>query len=216
MYFAIIGDIKNSRKMKERFQIQEQLGQILEEVNSEFDEYIAAKFIITLGDEFQGLLNSTQPIIKIIEKITLKIYPVRLRFGIGCGEISTKINREMAIGADGTAYHHARHMINKIKKNQSSRMSDQTSIGISAADNQSIVELANNTFSLWSFIQEKWTPKQVRLILETIECDNNQREAARRLGIVQSSVQRGLKSSGYYTYMHTKRTLEEVLARVWG
>ena len=216
MYFAVIGDIKNSRKIKDRFQVQEQLQQILEEINSEFDNYIAAKFIVTLGDEFQGLLNSTQPIITIIERIMLKMYPVKIRFGIGFGGISTKINPEMALGADGTAYYHARNMINEIKKNQKGRMSAQTSVKISADGNVSVVALANNTFSLWHLIQEKWTQKQVRLILETVICENNQREVARRLGIVQSTVQRGLKSSGYYSYLHTKRALEEVLVREWG
>ena len=216
MYFAVIGDIKNSRKIKDRFQVQEQLEQVLEEINSEFDNYIAAKFIVTLGDEFQGLLNSTQPIIRIIERIMLKMYPVKIRFGIGFGDISTKINREMAIGADGTAYHHARRMINEIKKSHKSRRSDQTSVKIAADDNISIVALANSTFSLWSLIQGKWTQKQVRLILETVICEDNQREVARRIGIVQSTVQRGLKSSGYYSYLHTKRVLEEVLLREWG
>ncbi len=216
MYFAVIGDIKNSRKIKDRFQVQEQLKQVLEEINSEFDNYIAAKFIVTLGDEFQGLLNSTQPIIRIIERIMLKMHPVKIRFGIGFGDISTKINREMAIGADGTAYHHARRMINEIKKSHKSRMSDQTAVKLAADDNASIVALANSTFSLWSLIQGKWTQKQVRLILETVICENNQREVARRLGIVQSTVQRGLKSSGYYSYLHTKRVLEEVLVREWG
>ncbi len=216
MYFAVIGDIKNSRKIKDRFQVQEQLEQILEEINSEFDNYIAAKFIVTLGDEFQGLLSSTQPIITIIERIMLKMYPVKIRFGIGFGAISTKINPEMAIGADGTAYYHARNMINDIKKNQKGRRSAQTSVKISADGNVSVVALANSTFSLWHLIQEKWTQKQVRLILETVICENNQREVARRLGIVQSTVQRGLKSSGYYSYLHTKRALEEVLVREWG
>lgn len=216
MYFAIIADIIESRTIMNRFQVQEQLNRILQEINSEFDEYIAARFLVTLGDEFQGLLNSTQPILQIIERIILQMYPIRIRFGIGFGEINTRINKEMAIGADGTAYHYARRMINELKKNQRSRMSDQPLIKVLSDKNESIIKLVNNTFSLWSFIQEKWTEKQVRLISETIASGNNQREAAKRLGVVQSTVQRGLKSSGYYNYLQTKRTLEEVLVKEWG
>lgn len=216
MYFAIIGDIKNSRKLKDRYQVQEQLERLLNEINLEFDSYIAAKFLVTLGDEFQGLLHSTKPIIRIIEKIMLGMHPVKIRFGIGFGEISTKINPEMALGADGTAYYHARRMIDELKKSEKSRMSDPVSVKFSADDKESMIQLINNTFSLWSVIQAKWTSKQVRLILETIICENNQREVAGRLGVVQSTVQRGLKSSGYYSYSHTKKALEEVLAREWG
>ncbi|MDF2988762.1 MAG: hypothetical protein K0R50_4272 [Eubacterium sp.] len=216
MYFAIIGDIKNSRKINDRYQVQEQLEQVLKEINEEFDNDIAAKFLVTLGDEFQGLLKSAGPVVRIIEKMMLRMHPVKIRFGVGFGDISTKINPEMAIGADGTAYHHARKMINEIKKMEKSRMSDHTSAMLSAEGDKSIVELINNTFYLWSFIQDKWTTKQVRLILETIICENNQREVAGRLGIVQSTVQRGLKSSGYYTYFHTRKALEDVFVRVWG
>ncbi len=216
MYFAIIGDIKNSRKINDRYQVQEQLGQVLREINEEFDSDIAAKFLVTLGDEFQGLLKSARPIVRIVEKIMLRMYPVKIRFGIGFGDISTKINREMAIGADGTAYHHARKMVNEIKRLEKGRMSDNTSVMVGAEGKRSVIDLINNTFRLVSFVQEKWTTKQVRLILETIICENNQREVAGRLGVVQSTVQRGLKSSGYYTYFHTKKTLEEVFAREWG
>ncbi|HEY5585030.1 MAG TPA: SatD family protein [Ruminiclostridium sp.] len=216
MFYAIIGDIRNSKKTKNRFQIQEQLEEILKEINREYDNCIAANFIITLGDEFQGLLNSTKPLINIIEKIKIKMYPTEIRFGIGFGEISTKINKEMAISADGPAYYCARKMINEIKKSEKSRMSDKVTIKLCSDEKGTIVELINNTFCLWSFIQDKWTPKQTRLIFEDIISGNNQREVAQKLGIVQSTVQRGLKSSGYYSYLHTKRILEEVLLKEWG
>ncbi len=215
MYFAIIGDIKNSKKLKNRFHVQEQLEEILKDINKEYDNYIAANFIITLGDEFQGLLNSTKPLIEIIEKIKLKMYPTKIRFGIGFGEITTKINKSMAISADGPAYYYARKMINEIKKSEKSRMSDHSDMKICSDEKEAIVKLINNTFCLWSFIQNKWTQKQTRLILENI-INNNQREVAEKLGVVQSTVQRGLKSSGYYSYLHTKRTLEEIFLKEWG
>lgn len=216
MYFAIIGDIKNSKKIKNRFQIQEQLQEILKDINQEYDNYLAANFIITLGDEFQGLLNSTKPLLEIIENIKLKMYPTKIRFGIGFGEISTKINKDMAISADGPAYYCARKMITEIKRSEKSRMRDSVTIKLGSYEKETIVELVNNTFCLWSFIQDRWTPKQTRLILENITSHNNQREVAEKLGLVQSTVQRGIKSSGYYSYLHTKRILEEILLKEWG
>jgi len=216
MFYAIIGDIRNSKKTKNRFLIQEQLEEILKEINVKYGNSIAANFIITLGDEFQGLLNSTKPLIDIIEEIKIKMYPIEIRFGIGFGEISTKINKEMAISADGPAYYCARKMINEIKKSEKSKMSDKVTIKLCSDEKGTIVELINNTFCLWSFIQSKWTPNQNRLIFEDIISGNNQREVAQKLGIVQSTVQRGLKSSGYYSYLYTKRILEEVLLKEWG
>ena len=42
---------------------------------------------------------------------------MKLRFGIGVGEISTVINPEMALGADGPGYYNARKAIEDLKYN---------------------------------------------------------------------------------------------------
>lgn len=51
--------------------------------------------MITLGDEFQGLLNNPAYAIEIVKYIQRELYPVKLRFGIGIGEISTEINQKL-------------------------------------------------------------------------------------------------------------------------
>lgn len=127
-YIAIIGDIKDSKKIKNRSQIQKKLDTALKYVNEAYSADISAKFIITLGDEFQGLLESNKHILDIVKYIQREMYPVRLRFGIGFGEISTNIFPEAAIGAGGPAYYAAREMIEKLReqekklKRQSERM----------------------------------------------------------------------------------------------
>lgn len=55
-YIAIIGDIRNSRLLADRKEIQIKLGNVLDRINREHAPSISAKFMITLGDEFQGLL----------------------------------------------------------------------------------------------------------------------------------------------------------------
>ena len=57
-YIAIIGDIKNSKKIVDRGAIQEHLKKILDNINLKYSDCIASKFTITLGDEFQGLLTT--------------------------------------------------------------------------------------------------------------------------------------------------------------
>ena len=108
MYFAIIGDIVESKKLIDRDGVQKRLNIILKDINIKFDNDIAAKFVITLGDEFQGLLSNPSNLFDIIDTIKFEMYPVRIRFGIGIGSIDTEVNSEMALGADGPAYHYAR------------------------------------------------------------------------------------------------------------
>src|SRR5665647_1997112 len=115
MYFVIIGDIIDSKKVIDRSLLQDKLNSILKKINECFEQEIASNFIITLGDEFQGVLLSSKNLLKIIDLIDFQLYPVKVRFGIGIGTISTKINKEMSLGADGPAYYNARKMINEIK-----------------------------------------------------------------------------------------------------
>ena len=51
--------------------------------------------MITLGDEFQGLLKNGSAAVFIIDKIEREMYPIKFRFGLGVGEITTDINSNM-------------------------------------------------------------------------------------------------------------------------
>lgn len=218
MYFAIIGDIVESKKILNRNEAQEKLNHILKDINIEYERNIAAKFIITLGDEFQGLLSNPIHLFDIIDKIKFKMYPIKIRFGVGIGNIHTNINKEMALGADGPAYHYARKMIEEIKilNKTNSKSQYNTDIGVSSIYKTDIVSLINNNLCLCYFIEEKWTDKQRELIEKIMFSNKTQREIANELNLVQSSVQRRLKSSGYYNYIYVKHSLNRVLMEVWG
>src|SRR6478609_4072574 len=58
-YVAIIADIVDSRRITgaRRRELQKRLELLLSEVNRDFAQAIAANFLITVGDEFQGLLR---------------------------------------------------------------------------------------------------------------------------------------------------------------
>ena len=130
-YYAIIGDIKRSKKIENRCEIQEKLKKILDNVNSIYNNDISAKFLITLGDEFQGLLEITAPILEIIKYIQREIYPIKLRFGVGIGNVSTLINHEAAIGEDGPAFYAAREMIEFLREQEKKLKEQAADIQIS-------------------------------------------------------------------------------------
>ncbi|HOV69776.1 MAG TPA: SatD family protein [Clostridia bacterium] len=217
MYFAIIGDIVGSRKVSDRAELQKKLREILDDINSKYESDIASKFVITLGDEFQGLLLRPDNIIEMLNIIKIKAYPVRIRFGIGIGLITTEINPHMAIGMDGPALHNARRMIDEIKQNEKGKMSDSTDTRICEGDADSIeVRLINSNLALCSFIELKWSNKQRELIAEALLTGLSQREIAARLKIAQSSIQRRFKSAGYYDYCNAQKVIKDVLIKKWG
>ena len=107
------GDLVTAIDLKE--DEENKLKKILDDINLKYKADIKANFLITLGDEFQGLLNSPVFAIEIVKYIQRELYPVKLRFGIGIGEISTEINQKAAVGADGPALFAAREMIDFLR-----------------------------------------------------------------------------------------------------
>lgn len=208
MFIAIIGDIIHSKEINKstRNEVQQKLMIILKDINTEYENEIAAKFLITIGDEFQGLLSDPKNIFRMIDRIQFKMYPIKLRFGIGIGDIDTEINRDMAIGADGPAYHNARKMLEVIKLLEKGKLSGSANILIKSSkeEDRKMIDLINNNLQLCSFIDDKWTDKQRHLIELMFLEEKNQTEAANILGIAQSSVQRRLKSAGYYDYFSAR------------
>lgn len=214
-YIAIIGDIKSSKKLKNRQDVQIQLNNILHRINQKYESAISAKFIITLGDEFQGLLCDGKNAFDIVEEIQRELYPVEIRIGIGIGEITTEINSEMAIGADGPGYYKAREAIEKLKNNEQRNKIPSSDIRIEIEDDtHSISSMLNTIFSLMSVIRKDWSDRQREIIWEFDRNKESQSKCAERLNISQSSVQRSLANGNYYAYKSAKETINNVLKEI--
>lgn len=214
-YVAMIGDIKESRKLENRGQIQEKLKLVLKYVNEAYQEDISAKFIITLGDEFQGLLHCNEHLFEILQYIQREMYPVRLRFGIGLGEISTDIFYEAAIGADGPAYYAARQMIEELRGQEKKLKKQASDIQVSLYNTESfeIAEI-NTILALMKIIEDGWSEKQRFTIWDMKKNGGSQEECAKRMNTTQSTVARRLADGNYFTYERAGKTVEEALRRL--
>ncbi len=214
-YVAIIGDIKSSKKIENRKNTQEKLKNTLEKINEKYKQDISAKFMITLGDEFQGLLCDGKMAFIIIEEVQRKMYPAEIRFGIGVGAITTEINPEMAIGADGPGYYKARDAIEFLKKNVRKNKTQISDIRIEIdEDRNSIAEMLNTILSLLAVVKNDWSDRQREIIWDIVTYQDGQEKSAERLGIDQSSVQRGLINGNYYAYKEAMETISNVLSEI--
>ena len=213
-YTVIIGDIVGSKGLTNRKQVQSGFRQILEEMNSKYAKDIASKFTITLGDEFQGLLKRSDHAIRIILEIEKAMNPVKMRFGVGIGEISTAINFEQSSEIDGPAYHRARAMGEYLEANENQHFRPAGNILISSKEeNKEIDQLINSLLSVTSVLKLNWTSKQKEIIKNYHLAEENQSKAAERLGIGQSSVSRALSNANYATYQSAMNTIHSFLAR---
>ena len=212
LYTAIIGDIKGSKKLKDRWEVQMKLRTVLEEINDAYREDIASVFSITLGDEFQGLLKSPCYALKIVKYIQMKMYPTKFRIGIGLGDISTDIIPISAFGADGPAYYAAREMIDNIHDNENKNKMVESDIQLALYNEYSFeIEQINTMLALIKEIEDKWKPEQRLTIWDMIENGGSQQDCAERMKTTQSTVGRRLISGNYYLYKRAIEVLDRAI-----
>lgn len=215
MYYAIIGDIVNSKKISNRLALQEKLKHYLGEINKDYQEVIAANFTITLGDEFQGLLNSPRHLFAILNKIEIVMRPLRIRFGIGVGDIITKIDNKMAIGSDGPAWWRARDMIFDLKNNQKG-LKLISNIKIAGIEDQNILDLLNINLSFCYSLRRNWTKEQ-REVNDFITLHYGltdhfvQKRIAEEMGLSPVNVNKKLKLSLFYDLVYAQNTIMKIL-----
>ncbi len=214
---ALIGDIRKSKQLKNRKEVQDKLRDVLEDINVKYESDIAAKFVITLGDEFQGLLFNEKNMLHIIQEIKMRLYPVELRYGIGIGKIVTDINSEMALGADGPGYYNARNAMETVQQNEKRNKAILTDIRLDVGNHEnSQIILMNTIFELLKTVELGWTDRQREIIWDMLCHQDGQAEVAKRLGITQSYVQKVLAKGRYYTYEKALKDVENILGDLIG
>ncbi len=90
--------------------VQERLGEARDELNRAFASHLASAIVITVGDEFQGLLHRPESVVDLLARYeeAMDFFPTR--FGLGWGPLSTRLKPE-AIGMDGPCFHAAREAL---------------------------------------------------------------------------------------------------------
>lgn len=214
-FVAVIGDMKDSRHLENRKEVQVRLQGILDRLNKKYKDEIVSRFLITLGDEFQGLLSSGKYILDMVNEIRMEMYPVRLRFGIGFGQITTDIRTEMALGADGPGYYRAREAVELLKEREKKKRSVLAELCLKMDETHRDKEILLNTvFDLMYVVESGWTDRQREVIWDMLLHGDGQQNTASRLDITQSTVQKTLAAGSYYTYESALKNASEILGDI--
>lgn len=215
MYIAVIADLVGSRQIQDRRGAQALLRQVLQEINKTYQDQMASDFSLTLGDEFQGVLKAPEKILEILFQIKFRLHPLKIRFGVGFGQISTAIDPAQSIGADGPAYYVARQMISEVKRIQSGKKALHVDMQFGHAERTGCLDALNAGLCLMHFIESGWTNKQRENIKDSLFSDLNQSQLALKKGLNQSTIHRSLTSAGYYEYERAYREFQLQLNRIW-
>ncbi|MCL4516262.1 MAG: SatD family protein [Firmicutes bacterium] len=198
-FIAIKFDIVNSRKIKNRFQVQEKLFSAVASVNSAFADAIRSGFVVTHGDEVQGLLDAqkSKEVIGIIERFIDALRPDGLRFGVGVGTLATRL-QPYAIGMDGKVWHRAKTAIEFARNKHTPIQFD----GFGETNDRLINALAN----MLLLIRLRWTREQLDVV-KLLETNKTQVVIAKQFGVSEAAISKRLSAAGWRYYRDGRAAL---------
>ncbi|MFZ0201480.1 MAG: SatD family protein [Candidatus Sulfotelmatobacter sp.] len=204
-YIAVIADMVDSRSVprSQRGALQKKLGEFLASLNHDHRKKIAAKFVITLGDEFQGLLSSATAIPDLIWSLEEDLPECQFRVAVGLGTLDTPLQK-YAINIDGPALHTARTAIEYAKKTKA--------LGGVFRGFGELDEILNGMAGMLWFQRSQWTNSQ-RKIVNFLRQGMSQTEVARKLRITKQVVSRQVLAAGYSHYMAADRAWRMILLK---
>jgi hypothetical protein len=197
-YVALIADMVASRELSpsDRSAVQEQFTKFIDQLNSLYAAHLRAKFIITLGDEFQALLGTPEVIPELIWTIEQLFTARKLRLGFGYGLIYTTV-KEYAINVDGPALHNAR---NSIEMAKDSALDGGVFTGFG-----STLDPALNGFARALHHQRATWPPRQREVVNRLHAGLRGIDIAQELGITKQAVSRYASLAGWEAYAEAER-----------
>jgi predicted DNA-binding protein YlxM (UPF0122 family) len=203
---AVIGDIVGSKQMPrpERGHVQRQLEELLSRINKRYAKAIGARFLVTLGDEFQGVLKQSDIIPDLIWDIEGGLAKADVRIGIGYGTINPPL-KKVALGMDGPAFHAARAAIEEARKRKTR---GGRFLGFGQAEDL----LLNSLAALLRRQRATLTENQL-VALGFLRQGYSQSRIAETLGITKQAVNSRAKSVGWEAYLQGEEALRAVLKR---
>jgi SatD family (SatD) len=204
-YFAVIADMMRSRDVPafQRRVLQKRFTRLIVNLNRNYRRTIASKFVTTLGDEFQGLLNSAVLIPDLIWHLEQDFPERELRVGIGFGTLNTPLQK-YAINIDGPVLHIARTAIEHAKKTKA--------LGGVFRGFGELDDILNGIARLLWFHRSRWTPAQ-RSIAGLLRQGMSQTQIAQKLKIRRQVVSRQVLASGCSQYIAAENAWRIILQK---
>ncbi|MBU5459865.1 SatD family protein [Anaerostipes sp. MSJ-23] len=207
-YIAILGKIPEKN-------MYHQTEQALKKLNLSYKEDFSKEFYLVQENEFHGLLKNGAHLMDMITELEMKLYPCEILWGIGIGRSKEVKEKSLLWEVDNQAFQNAKEASNFLIEQNQKSASFQTNYHIVCdGDNQEITELLNTSLMLLSSVKRQWSRRQYEIASDCLKFHDGQTAAAKRLGITQSSVQKGLAGADFYTYQEAVRRFSEAFSQI--
>ncbi|HBG17385.1 MAG TPA: hypothetical protein DDW93_11425 [Firmicutes bacterium] len=204
LYAAVKLTIKNKRSLPKERSLEEVLDSASSLVNSYFQPFLAAKFMVE-GSEIKGILNvqETPRILQLIELVDLEMDPIRFYYALGVGNIKSRLDGEK-IEEEGPAWTGVNRALKEMVSSGGGRDI------IVKLPSPFLTRTVNTLFSIESDLRNNWSIAH-RDAIKLARHGRTQVEMAELLGVTQAAVSQRLKHARWDRYQQICETIYELL-----
>lgn len=199
-YFALIGDIVDSRSLPARSAVQRTLAGSVGRVNGTHIASMAAPLRIIAGDGVQVLLNRAPAVLDIVTDISDALQPVAMVWGLGRGELSTDFSDDVS-AIDGPCFHQARAAIASARAKPA-----WLRVGGVAPIHAASVSAAFT--AMWA-IRSRWTETQRKYARDARW--KQQQAVAAAHGVSKQAVSKSLDTARFAALLETEAAARDLL-----
>jgi len=204
-YFAIIGDLVDSRTLEDRAGVQRRFRDGIDRLNEALSSRLVVPLKLTAGDEVQGLTEEAVVLVSIVVELSDAVSPAQLSWGLGRGNLATELADDVSI-LDGPCFHRARDAVDAAKR--SSRW--LAAGGFGEPDGTILAGLMN----LIGALRSEWTARQAQVVREAR--GRKQSEVAEELDVNRSTISRTLQSAHYAEVLEGEEAARAFLSGLKG
>jgi hypothetical protein len=190
---AVIGDVVRSKQLEpsERAAVQSALERVMLDTNSRYRDAVLADFLITLGDEFQGMVRQPEAIPEIVQNLREQLPKTRFRIAVSHGELTTPL-KPVALGTDGPVWHAARRLLDEWRK------AKRDGVGFIGFAQDDVV--LNGIAALLTYHWTHLEDSQREILTALRDQSDARKQVAERIGISQQALSNRAQSAGWREY----------------
>ncbi len=188
-YAVLMGDIVGSERAPSLRTVHKTFNKAIDAANQAYAASIASPLTITLGDEFQGLIDSLAHAWDIASALRLRLLVdgVACRFVIGFTELESPLNTKQAWNMLGRGLAAARDTLNDKSSGNAYRFS--------LPDEPLIAPLLNAVGDTLTLVERDWTATQLAYYAQTRESTRSNAALAKKLGVTPRSLYKVLRAA---------------------
>jgi hypothetical protein len=190
---ALLADMVGSRRFQgtRRAPVQHHFAALVQRLNQRFRTALLAPFMVSRGDEFQGLLREPTVLPDLLWEAENGFTDTELRFGIGYGRLDTPVGSNV-LELDGPALHRAREAIEQAA---TAKRLGGVFAGFGTAEDQ----ILNGIARVLRRQRERMSARQ-RQVVEQLREGESQINIAKRLRLTKQAISSHARAAGWDAY----------------